>query len=326
MSASDKSPALGQPPATRRDFLWKTGGGLGGVALTALLAEQGLLGAEADLKSQIPDLKSPPSPLAPRPSHHAPSAKAVIQIFCPGGLSQVDTWDYKPELIKRAGKPFDPDGKLQFFASKPGACQPGFWPFQRRGQSGLWMSDLFPRLATCADDLAFIHSMTSKSALHGPGMFMMNSGFIVPGFPSMGSWITYGLGSETDNLPAYVVLPDPRGLPPGGVINWGAGFLPAVHQGTTMEAAAGKEPITQSQPRRATPQRAGSRSPHFRLRTRRPTSTQRPRGHRSRERNRGDQKPLSNRRRRHRPFRQAVPARPTAHRTRRPLRPDLLRR
>ena len=243
MSASDKSPALGQPPATRRDFLWKTGGGLGGVALTALLAEQGLLGAEAHLKSQIPDLKSPPSPLAPRPSHHAPSAKAVIQIFCPGGLSQVDTWDYKPELIKRAGKPFDPDGKLQFFASKPGACQPGFWPFQRRGQSGLWMSDLFPRLATCADDLAFIHSMTSKSALHGPGMFMMNSGFIVPGFPSMGSWITYGLGSETDNLPAYVVLPDPRGLPPGGVINWGAGFLPAVHQGTTMEAAAGKEPI-----------------------------------------------------------------------------------
>jgi hypothetical protein len=176
--------------------------------------------------------------------HHPAKAKAVIQIFCPGGMSQVDTWDYKPELAKRNGTPFDPDGKLQFFASKPGNCQGSFWQFRQHGACGRWMSDLFPRLATCVDDMAFVHSMHSKTALHGPAMFMMNSGFILPGFPSMGAWVTYGLGSEADDLPAYVVLPDPRGLPPGGVLNWGAGFLPAKQQGTTMETGAGKEPMS----------------------------------------------------------------------------------
>jgi hypothetical protein len=105
------------------------------------------------------------------------------------------------------------------------------------------MSNLFPRLATCVDDMAFIHSMHSKSALHGPAMFMMNSGFILPGFPTMGAWVTYGLGSAAENLPAYVVLPDPRGLPPGGVLNWGPGFLPAKQQGAPMDAGADKPPL-----------------------------------------------------------------------------------
>ena len=175
--------------------------------------------------------------------HHPAKAKTVIQIFCPGGMSQVDTWDYKPELAKRNGTPFDPDGKLQFFASKPGNCQGSYWEFKRHGICGRPMSGLFPRLAGCVDDMAFVHSMHSKSALHGPAMFMMNSGFILPGFPSMGAWVTYGLGSEADDLPGYVVLPDPRGLPPGGVLNWGAGFLPAKQQGTPMETAADKAPL-----------------------------------------------------------------------------------
>lgn len=175
--------------------------------------------------------------------HHPAKAKTVIQIFCPGGMSQVDTWDYKPELAKRNGTPFDPDGKLQFFASKPGNCQGSYWEFKRHGVCGRPMSGLFPRLAGCVDDMAFVHSMHSKSALHGPAMFMMNSGFILPGFPSMGAWVTYGLGSEADDLPGYVVLPDPRGLPPGGVLNWGAGFLPAKQQGTPMETAADKAPL-----------------------------------------------------------------------------------
>jgi len=191
------------------------------VALTAMLAESA---------------ERPSNPLAARPPQYAPRAKAVIQIFCPGGLSHVDTWDYKPELERRAGHPFDPSGKLQFFASKPGKCQPSYWKFRQHGQSGKWLSDLFPQLATCVDDMAFIHSMKSKTALHGPACFMMNTGFIIPGFPSMGAWVTYGLGSESEDLPAFVVLPDPRGLPPGGPINWGAGFLPAIHQGTTMES------------------------------------------------------------------------------------------
>ncbi len=180
----------------------------------------------------------------PQPGgHHPAKAKAVIQIFCPGGMSQVDTWDHKPELARRNGTPFDPGGQLQFFASKPGNCQGSHWQFHRHGACGRPMSVLFPRLATCVDDMAFVHSMHSKSALHGPAMFMMNSGFILPGFPSMGAWVTYGLGSEADNLPAYVVLPDPRGLPPGGVLNWGAGFLPAKQQGTPMQTAAGKAPL-----------------------------------------------------------------------------------
>lgn len=216
----NKQPFLEDAPFSRRSFLQTAGGGLGGLALTAMLAGEG---------------RAEP--------HHAPKAKRVIQIFCPGGMSQVDTYDYKPELEKRNGTPFDPDGKLQFFASKPGNCRGSHWKFRQHGQSGLWMSDLFPKLATCVDDMAFIYSMHSKTALHGPACFMMNTGFTLPGFPSMGSWVTYGLGSEADDLPAFVVLPDPRGLPPGGIINWGAGFLPAEHQATTLDTANPKQPI-----------------------------------------------------------------------------------
>ena len=210
---------------SRRQVLQQAGGGLGWLALQSMLHDQSAL---ATGKKRL---------------DHPARAKAVIQIFCPGGMSQVDTFDYKPELTKRAGKPFDPDGELQFFASKPGNCQPGFWPFHQHGESGLWMSELFPKLAKQVDDLAFIYSMHSKSALHGPACFMMNTGFTLPGFPSMGSWVTYGLGSESEDLPAFVVLPDPLGLPPGGVINWGAGFLPAVHQATTIDSEVGKQPI-----------------------------------------------------------------------------------
>ena len=205
---------------TRRELLQRAGGGFGALALHAMLAGSGRA--------------------AP---HHTPRARRVIQIFCPGGLSHVDTFDYKPELIKRAGKPFDPDGKLRFFASKPGNCQPSYWKFQQHGESGRWISDLFPRLATCVDDMAFVYSMQSQTALHGPGCFLMNTGQMLPGSPSVGAWVTYGLGNENENLPAFVVLPDPRGLPPGGIINWGAGFLPAVHQATRLEPDTPTEPI-----------------------------------------------------------------------------------
>jgi hypothetical protein len=195
------------------------------------------------LSTMLSEAQAATNPLAARRSPMPAKARSVIQIFCPGGLSHVDSWDYKPELAKRSGKPFDPDGKMQFFASKPGNCQGSYWPFRQHGQCGRWISDLFPQLATCVDDMAFIYSMQSKSALHGPAMFMANTGFILPGFPSMGAWVTYGLGSESENLPAFVVLPDQRGLPPGGVINWGAGFLPAVHQGTTLQTDVEKPPI-----------------------------------------------------------------------------------
>ena len=208
------------PFVSRRHFLQRCGDGLGAVALASLLVDD-----------------------ANAARHHPAKARSVIQIFCPGGMSQVDTFDYKPELARRDGKPFDPAGELQFFASKPGACRKSYWKFRRRGQSGLWVSDLFPRLAECVDDMAFLYAMHSKSALHGPACFMMNTGFTTPGFPSMGAWVTYGLGSESQDLPAFVVLPDPRGLPPGGVINWGAGFLPAVHQGAALNTDQPRQPI-----------------------------------------------------------------------------------
>ena len=160
-----------------------------------------------------------------------------------GGLGHVDTWDYKPELERQHGQPFDAELGKQTFAGIGGNYAKSFWTFRQHGTCGRWISDLFPRLANHVDDIAFIYSMQSKSALHGPAMFMANSGFIRPGFPSMGAWVTYGLGSESENLPAFVVLPDSRGLPPGGQANWGAGFLPAVHQGTVIETSRERPPI-----------------------------------------------------------------------------------
>ena len=217
----------------RRTFLQQTGDGLGTIALATLIGTSSANGKASPILN----------PLSPKAATHRAKANAVIQIFCPGGLSHLDSWDHKPELAKRQGTPFDTEGKVQFFASKPGNCQQSYWPFRQHGQSGLWMSDLFPQLAQRIDDIAFIHSMQSKSALHGPAMFMANSGFTLPGFPSMGAWVTYGLGTESENLPAFVVLPDPRGLPPGGVLNWGAGFLPAVHQGTAINTDNPQNPI-----------------------------------------------------------------------------------
>jgi hypothetical protein len=220
--------------SSRRDFLWKSGGGLGGIALASLMSRDIPISAQSPLAS---------NPLANQVAHFAPRATNVIEIFCPGGLSHVDTWDYKPELERQHGQAFDGELGKQTFAGIGGNFAQSFWPFRQHGECGRWISDLFPRLAGHVDDMAFLYSMQSKSALHGPAMFMANSGFIRPGFPSMGSWVTYGLGSESENLPAFVVLPDTRGLPPGGPANWSAGFLPAVHQGTVLETSAQRPPI-----------------------------------------------------------------------------------
>jgi hypothetical protein len=219
-------------PVDRRSFLWTVGGGFGGMALSALLAEEqrAVAGPDRDRSAD----KHP---------HFTPKAKQVVQIFVSGAMSQIDTFDYKPELFKRAGKAFEPNGKVELFESIPGKVQPSYWPFEQRGECGRWISSLFPHLGTCVDDMCFIHSMVSKSNVHGPALFMMNSGFVMPGFPSMGSWVTYGLGTENKNLPAFVVLPDPRGFPMNGPANWGAGFLPATYQGTALATRASTPPI-----------------------------------------------------------------------------------
>ena len=208
------------PDVGRREFLWRFGGGLGGIALAHLLASNGLL---ADTASSVhPSL------------HHPPRAKYVVQLFMSGAASQCDTFDYKPALIQRNGQKFDPGEKVELFQSDPGAIMQSPWAWRQRGGCGRWVSDLVPHIGSCVDDIAFLHAMISKSNVHGPATFMQNTGFILPGFPSMGSWISYGLGSVNDNLPTFVVLPDPRGFAPNGPANWGSAFLPAVHQGTMI--------------------------------------------------------------------------------------------
>ena len=237
--------AAGTVAAGRRAFLKQLGDGFGACALSALLHSEAVRAAGPTIDATSSDERG-----QSRLPHHAAKAKSVIQIFCPGGLSHVDTWDYRPELIRLHGKPFDPELGKQTFAGIAGEYAKSFWDFSQHGQCGRWISNLFPQLAKHVDDMAFIYSMQNKSALHGPAMFMMNSGFVRPGFPSMGSWVTYGLGSENENLPAFVVLPDTRGLPPGGVLNWNSGFLPAVHQGTVLSTTANMPPIANLFPRK----------------------------------------------------------------------------
>jgi hypothetical protein len=209
----------------RRQFLAQTATGLSGIALAHLLHRQGLLaGEEKPTDRRKPTL------------HHEPKAKNVLVVFCSGALSQVDTWDYKPELIKRHNQPLPGGQKVVTFQSENGNLIRSPWEFKPRGQSGKMVSDLLPNLAELADEMCFLHSLTSKTNTHGPGETFMSTGFTLEGFPSMGAWVSYALGSENDDLPAFVAIPDPRGVPQASVTNWGAGFLPAVYQGTAFNA------------------------------------------------------------------------------------------
>ncbi len=215
----------------RRRFLGLGGTGLGAVALTALLAEQRLLGAG----SIRPDW-SPERPHAPRPPHHPPRAKNLLVIFCSGALSHVDSWDYKPELIRRHGQPLPGGDQLITFQGENGALHRPLWEFRPRGESGKMISDLLPNLADLADDLCFIHSLTARSNTHGPAENQMSTGFTLDGFPSLGSWVSYALGTGNQDLPAFVAIPDPRGIPQVGPNHWNSAFLPAVFQGVPFNA------------------------------------------------------------------------------------------
>src|SRR5205823_6409105 len=177
------------------------------------------------------------SPYAPKSSHFTPKARRIIQIYSAGGVSHVDTFDHKPELAKYDGKELTGKGKIDTFFGRPGRLLRSPFAFKRHGQSGAWVSSLLPHIAGCVDDLTFLHAMVAKSSNHTPATFQMNTGFTMNGFPSLGAWLSYGLGSESQDLPAYVVLPDPRGLPAGGSINWSAGFLPATHQGVAFRTS-----------------------------------------------------------------------------------------
>jgi hypothetical protein len=216
----------------RRNFLSHSATALGSIALTNLLGLDGLLAASGPVID-------PAHPFAPRPPHFPAKAKKVVMIFCAGAVSQLETWDYKPELIKQDGKPLAGGPAVTFQGPAGDLARPQY-AFRARGQTGKWVSDMIPHLAELTDDIAFIHSLTSTTNTHGPAENFLSTGFALDGFPSIGSWVSYALGSGNQDLPAYVAIPDPRGVPQAGSNNWGPGFLPAVFQGTPMSAS---EPV-----------------------------------------------------------------------------------
>jgi hypothetical protein len=228
MIAPDSGP-VGRHLLDRRNFLGRSATTLGSIALSSLLQRDGLLAAR-------PPLIDPANPFGARSTHFPPKARNVLMIFCAGAVSQLETWDYKPELIRHDGKPLA-GGPAVTFQGPAGELARPQYAFRQRGQTGKWVSDLIPHLAELTDDIAFIHSLTSKSNTHGPAENFLSSGSLLDGFPSMGAWVTYALGSECDDLPAFVAIPDPRGVPQAGMNNWASGFLPAVFQGTTMSAS-----------------------------------------------------------------------------------------
>jgi len=221
----------GRRMLSRRDFLQLGGTGLSGIALATLLSEQGALGA-----NPIRPIIDSAHPYAPRAPHFQPRAKNVVMVFCSGALSHVDTFDYKPELVKRHDTPMPGANGLVTFQGAQGNLIKPLWDFKPRGQSGKMVSDLVPHLAELADEMCFIHSMTAKSNTHGPAENQMSTGFVLDGFPGIGAWTTYALGSECRDLPAFVAIPDPRGVPQIGARHWNSGFLPAAFQGTAFNA------------------------------------------------------------------------------------------
>ena len=217
---------------TRREFLWETGAGFTGLALTGLLSADGFFDQQAQANSHAAI-----HPMAPKKPHFPAKAKSVIFLFMYGGPSQVDTFDYKPKLYPLDGKTIAVKTFGRAGHRNQGRIVGPKWKFQRYGKCGKWVSDLFPHLGTCVDDIAFIHSMYADSPIHGSAMLMMNAGRILSGHPCLGSWVTYGLGSVNQNLPGFVVMLDKTGGPISGPKNWSSGYMPAAYQGVVIQAS-----------------------------------------------------------------------------------------
>ncbi len=212
---------------TRREFLWQTGGGFGAAALTGMLADDGFFNS-AQASSSVANPLAPKLPLA------AAKAKSVIFLFMYGGPSHIDTFDYKPDMVGMDNKTVDVATFGRGGKKNQGRIVEPRWNFRQYGECGKWISDLFPHVGGCVDDIAFLNSMTAESPIHGSAMFMMNSGKLISGSPAMGSWVTYGLGSENQDLPGFVVMLDPTGGPISGAKNWSSGYMPATYQGATF--------------------------------------------------------------------------------------------
>ncbi len=217
---------------TRREFLWETGCGFGAAALTSLLTGDGFLprAGAASLSHGASN------PLASRSPRLPAKVKSVIFLFMYGGPSHIDTFDYKPDMVGMDGKTIDVKTFGRGGHKNQGRIVEPRWNFHQYGQCGKWVSELFPHLAHCVDDIAFVHSMTAESPIHGSALFMMNSGRLLSGSPALGSWVNYGLGSVNENLPGFVVMLDQSGGPINGAKNWSSGFMPATHAGTVFRA------------------------------------------------------------------------------------------
>ncbi|MEZ6135448.1 MAG: DUF1501 domain-containing protein [Pirellulaceae bacterium] len=215
----------------RRHFLTDATTGLSSIALSELLDQQRLLAETAPLRPTI----DPAKPFASRDPHHPAAAKNVLVIFCAGACSQLDTFDFKPELIKRHGQPMPGAESLVTFQGEQGMLTKSPWEFGAAWRVGENDIGTCSTTAELADDMCFIHSLTGKTNTHGPGENFMSTGYTLDGFPSMGAWTTWALGTENEDLPAYVAIADPRGTPQSSVNNWGPGFLPAAFQGTQLE-------------------------------------------------------------------------------------------
>jgi len=236
----EKLSPRGRALLNRRGFLHQAGMTLGGIGLTKLLADQGLLAASIDPaafsgKAPIRPLMDPNNPYAPRPPHFPTAAKQVLVIYCPGAVSHVDTFDYKPALTKFHGqKP--PGIPAVTFEGPTGNIAKPFWDFRPKGKTGKMVSDLLPHMGELVDDFCFFHSLRTQTSAHPQGENFFNTGFTMEGFPSFGAWVTYALGTESSELPAFVAINDPRGLARSGKNNFGSGFLPASFQGTDFTA------------------------------------------------------------------------------------------
>lgn len=214
---------------SRRDFLWQSGGGLGGIALSALLGQETSLASSPNSQTQV--------------LHHPAKAKRVVQLFMAGAASHIDLFDFKPELVKNHGKPSDFGEPVEAFQNGLGPWLRPVWDFKQYGKSGKMLSEVVADFAPVVDDMAWVHNVVGKTGIHSQGTLLQTTGFNRPAFPSMGSWASYGLGSMNDNLPTFVVLPDHRGLASNGTKNWDAAFLPAQHQGTVIYPGT-ETPIT----------------------------------------------------------------------------------
>lgn len=217
---------------TRRESLWQAGCGFTGLALSGMLERDGfsMSSASADEPAEFSN------PLAAREPHFAPRAKNVIFLYMYGGPSHIDTFDYKPSMYGMDGRTVDVKTFGRGGHRNQGRIVEPRWKFQQYGECGKWVSDLFPNLARKVDDIAFVHSMTADSPIHGSAMLMMNSGRVLSGHPCLGSWVTYGLGSVNEELPGFVVMLDPRGGPISGARNWSSGYMPATYQATVMRS------------------------------------------------------------------------------------------